>query len=290
MSAERIELHRSNFPSGTLGIMTFPDILEGRIRHQAVFDRPYSQLITLSIHQTNILQRLGVETLSDLLNMPLQDLRNQTRFWGLIKYELLDYLRDSLSVGPEGFLLKAVFTRGESIPLPVKFEGDRELAVVSALATLEKRQQDVLEKRFGIADGKMRTLEQVRSGLGIGTRERVRELERRGLRNLRHPSRSTNLSLYAPLPKDNLVKELWPADFTYQINQLISPLDLRKITAEDIYSSEYLRAEFPTAWRTWRNYSQIPLTLVMHLHASELEEIVAQEFRKVFQILKDRSK
>lgn len=288
VEAEKIELHRSNFPSNTLGFAAFPDILEGRRRYQTIFDQPYNQLVRLSVHQTNVLTTLQVETLADLLNVSMADLRRQTKSWGLIRYRLLNYLRGPLSIGPEGFLLRAVFTRGELIPLPVEFEQDRELAVVSGLATLQNSRREVLEKRFGITDGRTHTIEQVKSELSI-TRERVRILEQVALRNLRHPSRSTNLSLYAQLPKDNLAKEFWSADFACQINQLISPLDLRKITAEDIYSSEYLRAEFPITWRTWGNYSQIPLTLIMH-SPFFLSEIIEREFRKVFQELKDKSR
>lgn len=287
MSTERplkIELHKNNFTPGSLGFATFPDILEGRRRHQTVFDQPYYQLVKLSVYHGNVLTKLGVETPSDLLNVSMADLRGQTRSTRLIRYRVLNYLGGPLSVGPEGFLLRAVFPRGESIPLPVEFEQERELAVASGLATLQSSRRNVLEKRFGIADGKTRTIEQVHDELSI-TRERVRNLEQKGLRNLRHPSTSTNLSLYAPLPKDSLAKEFWPFDFSCQINQQIA-LDLTKTRAEDIYSSEYLRAEFPSTWRVFRNYSLIPLTLVMHFHAYELGVMVAQEFRRVFQSLK----
>jgi RNA polymerase primary sigma factor len=65
----------------------------------------------------------------------------------------------------------------------------------AVLASLNGRERRVLELRFGIADGRTRTLEEVGKEFGI-TRERVRQIEAIALRKLRHPSRSRKLRGY----------------------------------------------------------------------------------------------
>ena len=63
------------------------------------------------------------------------------------------------------------------------------------LATLTKREADVLRMRFGLIDGRTRTLEEVGHEFKI-TRERIRQIEAKALRKLRHPSRSKKLRDY----------------------------------------------------------------------------------------------
>ncbi len=65
-------------------------------------------------------------------------------------------------------------------------------SVHTILETLEVREKEVLRLRFGIEDGQSRTLEEVGRYFGV-TRERVRQIEAKALRKLRHPTRSTKL-------------------------------------------------------------------------------------------------
>jgi RNA polymerase primary sigma factor len=67
--------------------------------------------------------------------------------------------------------------------------------VDSVLASLNGRERRVLELRFGLVDGRARTLEEVGKEFGV-TRERIRQLEGLALRKLRHPSRSRKLRGY----------------------------------------------------------------------------------------------
>ena len=63
------------------------------------------------------------------------------------------------------------------------------------LDTLTPREKKVLQLRFGLNDGRSRTLEEVGNVFGV-TRERIRQIEAKALRKLRHPSRSKKLKDY----------------------------------------------------------------------------------------------
>ena len=71
-----------------------------------------------------------------------------------------------------------------------------ELAIeMNVLCTLSPRERDVLRLRFGMDDGRQRTLEEVGQLFGV-TRERIRQIEAKALRKLRHPNRSKRLREY----------------------------------------------------------------------------------------------
>ena len=63
------------------------------------------------------------------------------------------------------------------------------------METLTPREAKVLKLRFGLQDGRMRTLEEVGKEFDV-TRERIRQIEAKALRKLRHPSRSRKLKDY----------------------------------------------------------------------------------------------
>ncbi len=67
--------------------------------------------------------------------------------------------------------------------------------IVTVLGSLTKRERKVLQLRFGLEDGRTRTLEEVGREFGV-TRERIRQIETKALRKLRHPSRSKKLKDY----------------------------------------------------------------------------------------------
>jgi RNA polymerase primary sigma factor len=67
--------------------------------------------------------------------------------------------------------------------------------LVDVLKTLTPREEKVLKLRFGLEDGRQRTLEEVGKEFNV-TRERIRQIEAKALRKLRHPSRSKKLKDY----------------------------------------------------------------------------------------------
>ena len=86
------------------------------------------------------------------------------------------------------------FIEDRSAPAPAEaatFQLLRE-QVDGVLGTLSERERRVLQLRFGLEDGRSRTLEEVGRDFGV-TRERIRQIEAKALRKLRHPSRSRKL-------------------------------------------------------------------------------------------------
>ena len=67
--------------------------------------------------------------------------------------------------------------------------------VGAVLGSLSPRERQVLELRFGLGDGRARTLEEVGRDFDV-TRERIRQIEAKALRQLRHPTRATRLRDY----------------------------------------------------------------------------------------------
>ena len=67
--------------------------------------------------------------------------------------------------------------------------------ITSVLSSLDERERKILELRFGISDGTSRTLEEVGAEFNV-TRERVRQIESKALRKLRHPTRSRRIKSF----------------------------------------------------------------------------------------------
>ncbi len=89
------------------------------------------------------------------------------------------------------------FIPDEEVPAPVEAAAFSMLKeqLIEVLDTLTDREQKVLKLRFGLEDGRARTLEEVGKQFDV-TRERIRQIEAKALRKLRHPSRSKKLKDY----------------------------------------------------------------------------------------------
>ena len=141
-----------------------------------------------------LLQELGrepsPEEIAEEMNMPVERVR-----------EILKISQEPVSletpIGEEEDSHLGDFIRDENVPVPadaVAFTLLKE-QLEEVLGTLTEREQKVLTLRFGLEDGRARTLEEVGKEFNV-TRERIRQIEAKALRKLRHPSRSRKLKDY----------------------------------------------------------------------------------------------
>ncbi len=102
-----------------------------------------------------------------------------------------------MPVGQEDSSQLGDFIEDENAPGPVDSAGKQLLKeqIRAALGVLSERERNVLDLRFGLTNGQDNTLEEVGSLLGV-TRERIRQIEAKALRKLRHPTRSRQLRDY----------------------------------------------------------------------------------------------
>jgi RNA polymerase primary sigma factor len=100
-------------------------------------------------------------------------------------------------VGSEDNSSLGDFIEDDTVPGPAEAASGELLReqVHSALDQLGQREREVLEMRFGLTDGQAHTLEEVGQAFGV-TRERIRQIEAKALRKLRHPIRSRKLRDY----------------------------------------------------------------------------------------------
>ena len=138
-----------------------------------------------------LLQELGREPLpeeiAEEMNMPVDRVR-----------EILKISQEPVSletpIGEEEDSHLGDFIQDENVPVPAEAAAFTLLKeqLVEVLGTLTEREQKVLCLRFGLEDGRARTLEEVGKEFNV-TRERIRQIEAKALRKLRHPSRSRKL-------------------------------------------------------------------------------------------------
>src|SRR3954470_15533830 len=115
--------------------------------------------------------------------------------------QVLDVSRHPVSleapVGTDGDAFLGDFIEDDSMPHPLEIASHELLKsqICEALGKLTERERKIIVLRFGLQDGRFRTLEEVGREFGI-TRERIRQIEAKALRKLRHPSYSRKLRGY----------------------------------------------------------------------------------------------
>ncbi len=138
-----------------------------------------------------LVQELGREpTLEEIaaeLNLPIEKIIEANR-------TAADTLSLDMPVGDEEDTTIGSFVEDDITPGPVDATSNAMLseALTEILGTLTEREADVLRMRFGMYDGRTHTLEEVGQIFGV-TRERIRQIENKAIRKLRHPSRAKKI-------------------------------------------------------------------------------------------------
>ena len=144
--------------------------------------------------QRQMLQELGreptPEELAERLDTPVARVRDIMQ----ISQEPVSF---ETPIGEEEDSHLGDFIQDDSSQVPVDAAAERLLheQLMNVINQLSDREQKVLKLRFGLVDGKPRTLEEVGKEFNV-TRERIRQIEAKALRKLRHPSRSRKLKDY----------------------------------------------------------------------------------------------
>ena len=141
-----------------------------------------------------MLQELGREPTPDELAKRLDSPVGRVRDIIQISQEPVSF---ETPVGEEEDSHLGDFIRDDSSQAPVEAVSDQMLReqLKAVISQLTERERQVLELRFGLKDGEMHTLEEVGKCFHV-TRERIRQIEAKALRKLRHPSRSKQLRDY----------------------------------------------------------------------------------------------
>lgn len=145
--------------------------------------------------RSSIMEAMGAgETLDPVLDRKLKRAASKIRRIMKIAQEPMSL---EMPIGSEDNSSLGDFIEDESVPGPVD-QASRQLLkeqMQDVLDGLSDRERKVLELRFGLQDGRTRTLEEVGQEFGV-TRERIRQIEAKALRKLRHPIRSRKLRDY----------------------------------------------------------------------------------------------
>ncbi len=144
--------------------------------------------------QRQLLQELGrepyPEEIAKEMNLPVDRVREIQK----ISQEPVSL---ETPIGEEEDSHLGDFIQDDNVPVPAEAAAFTLLKeqLSEVLGTLTERERKVLELRFGLDDGRARTLEEVGKEFNV-TRERIRQIEAKALRKLRHPSRSRKLKDY----------------------------------------------------------------------------------------------
>nr|WP_330372598.1 RNA polymerase sigma factor RpoD [Lachnospira multipara] len=144
--------------------------------------------------QRQLLQELGrepsPEEIAEVMDLPVERVREIQK----ISQEPVSL---ETPIGEEEDSHLGDFIQDDNVPVPAEAAASTLLKeqLVEVLGTLTEREQKVLRLRFGMDDGRARTLEEVGKEFNV-TRERIRQIEAKALRKLRHPSRSKKLKDY----------------------------------------------------------------------------------------------
>ena len=131
--------------------------------------------------EDELAEKMGipVEKIRDIYKISQEPVSLETPIGEEDDSHLGDFIKDEHNMSPEDYATNELLKQ----------------EIGEVLLTLTEREEKVIKLRFGLEDGKSRTLEEVGQMFGV-TRERIRQIEAKALRKLRHPSRSRKLKDY----------------------------------------------------------------------------------------------
>ena len=119
---------------------------------------------------------MSVDKVREIMRVAQEPVSMETPIGPEEDSRLMDFIRDEEALAPDDAALKTITNED----------------IDAVLHTLSQREEAVIRLRFGLKDGRCHTLEEVGTEFNV-TRERIRQIEAKALRKLRHPSRSKKL-------------------------------------------------------------------------------------------------
>ena len=132
--------------------------------------------LTLELNREPTEEEIAVEKVREVIKISQDPVSLETPIGEEDDSHLGDFVKDINAMTPEEYATNEILKE----------------EIKSVLETLQEREQEVLELRFGLIDGTSHTLEEVGKKFNV-TRERIRQIEAKALRKLRHPSRAKKL-------------------------------------------------------------------------------------------------
>lgn len=140
-----------------------------KIQSQLLHENGYEPSVDLIAEK----MELSVERVREIMRVAQEPVSMETPIGPEEDSRLMDFIRDEDAMAPDEAALKTITTED----------------INSVLHTLTRREEAVIRLRFGLKDGRCHTLEEVGNEFNV-TRERIRQIEAKALRKLRHPVRS----------------------------------------------------------------------------------------------------
>jgi len=140
-----------------------------KVQSQLLHENGYEPSEELIAEKMN----LSVERVREIMRVAQEPVSMETPIGPEEDSRLMDFIRDEDALAPDDAALKTITNED----------------IDAVLHTLTQREEDVIRLRFGLKDGRCHTLEEVGTEFNV-TRERIRQIEAKALRKLRHPVRS----------------------------------------------------------------------------------------------------